>query len=126
MEPQDFSQSWGFFAFKEENVSEIETKHYLANGTAPAAKEAIAWAGETQAQMVDLKFTDLLGTWQHMTLPATALHESPCAQGLGLDGSSLPGWRGIPESDLRLMPDAWSALLDPFTEAPTLSLVCEI
>ncbi len=109
-------------------MSEIETRHYLANGakTAPAAKEAIAWAGETQAQMVDLKFCDLLGTWQHMTLPVSAFDESSFDEGLGFDGSSIRGWQGISESDMLLMPDPASAILDPFTEAPTLSVVCEI
>ena len=109
-------------------MSEIETRHYLANGqkTTPAAKEAIAWAGQTQAQMVDLKFCDLLGTWQHMTLPISAFDESSFDEGLGFDGSSIRGWQGISESDMLLMPDAASAILDPFTEAPTLSILCEI
>src|SRR5512132_987482 len=120
MEPQDSRESWGFFAFKEGNVSEIEVRHYLANGakTAPAAKEAIAWAGETQAQMVDLKFCDLLGTWQHMTLPVSAFEESAFDEGLGFDGSSIRGWQGISESDMLLMPDAASAIVDPVTRAP--------
>ena len=105
-----------------------ETKHYLANGhaTAPDAREALEWARETTAQMVDLKFCDLLGTWQHMTLPITAFDESAFDDGLGFDGSSIRGWQGISESDMLLMPDASSAILDPFTEAPTLSLICEI
>ena len=109
-------------------MSEIESKHYLANGgeTQPDAREALEWAGETQAQMVDLKFCDLLGTWQHMTLPLTAFDESAFDEGLGFDGSSIRGWQGISESDMLLMPDPASAILDPFTEAPTLSLVCEI
>ena len=109
-------------------MSEIETRHYLANGAkeAPAAKEAIAFAGETQAQMVDLKFCDLLGTWQHMTLPVSAFDESAFDEGLGFDGSSIRGWQGISESDMLLMPDPATAILEPFTEAPTLSLVCEI
>ncbi len=59
-------------------MHEAEAKHYLRNGreTAPAAREALEWAGETQAQMVDLKFCDLLGTWQHVTLPLSGLDES--------------------------------------------------
>ena len=59
-------------------MSELETKHYIANGAkeAPAAREAIEWAGQTQAQLVDLKFCDLLGRWQHMTLPLSAFDES--------------------------------------------------
>ena len=105
-----------------------ETKHYLANGqeTAPDAREALEWARETTAQLVDLKFCDLLGTWQHMTLPIRAFDESAFDDGLGFDGSSIRGWQGISESDMLLMPDASSAILDPFTEAPTLSLICEI
>src|SRR6059036_1359577 len=109
-------------------MSVEETKHYLANGqaSAPDAREALEWARETTAQMVDLKFCDLLGTWQHMTLPIRALGESAFDDGLGFDGSSIRGWQGISESDMLLMPDASSAILDPFTKAPTLSLICEI
>jgi len=109
-------------------MSELESKHYLANGgqTKPEAREALEWAGETRAKMVDLKFCDLLGTWQHMTLPLSAFDESAFDEGLGFDGSSIRGWQGISESDMLLMPQAESAILDPFTEAPTLSLVCEI
>ena len=109
-------------------MSELETKHYIANGSeeAPAAKDAIEWAEQTQAQLVDLKFCDLLGRWQHMTLPLSAFDESAFDEGLGFDGSSIRGWQGISESDMLLMPDPASAILDPFTEAPTLSLICEI
>ena len=105
-----------------------DVKHYFENGaaTAPAAREAIEWAGETRAQMVDLKFCDLLGTWQHMTLPLSAFDESAFDEGLGFDGSSIRGWQGISESDMLLFPVASSAILDPFCEAPTLSLICEI
>ena len=107
---------------------EEQTKHYLANGGAekPAPAEALEWAGQTQATMVDLKFCDLLGSWQHMTLPLTSFDESCFDEGLGFDGSSIRGWQGIAESDMLLMPDPSSAILDPFTEAPTLSLICEI
>jgi len=109
-------------------MSEIESRHYLANGgeTKPEARAALEWAGETRAAMVDLKFCDLLGTWQHMTLPVRAFDESAFDEGLGFDGSSIRGWQGIAESDMLLMPQAETAILDPFTEAPTLSLICEI
>src|SRR6266536_2124695 len=109
-------------------MDEVAAKHYLANGGAekPAPSEALEWAGQTQATMVDLKFCDLLGSWQHMTLPLTSFDESAFDEGLGFDGSSIRGWQGIAESDMLLMPDPASAILDPFTEAPTLSLICEI
>jgi glutamine synthetase len=61
-----------------------------------------------------------------MTLPISAFHEEAFDEGLGFDGSSIRGWQGISESDMLLMPDAGTAILDPFTEAPTLSLICEI
>ncbi len=109
-------------------MSELELKHYLANGgeAKPEARAALQWAGETRAEMVDLKFCDLLGTWQHMTLPVRAFDESAFDEGLGFDGSSIRGWQGIAESDMLLIPDPASAILDPFTEVPTLSLICEI
>src|ERR687896_1608807 len=109
-------------------MSEVEARHYLMNGgeTLPDAREALEWAGETRAAMVDLKFCDLLGTWQHVTLPIRAFDESAFDEGLGFDGSSIRGWQGIQESDMLLMPQAETAILDPFTETPTLSLVCEI
>jgi glutamine synthetase len=109
-------------------MSELEFRHYLSNGdeTTPAAREAVEWAGETSAVMVDLKFCDLLGSWQHMSLPVRALDESAFEEGLGFDGSSIRGWQGISESDMLLVPQAETAILDPATQVPTLSLVCEI
>jgi glutamine synthetase len=106
-------------------MSEIEEiRHYVESGAEP--REALEWAGETSAKMVDLKFCDLLGTWQHMTLPLSAFGEDAFEEGLGFDGSSIRGWQGISESDMLLMPIASTALLDPFCETPTLSVICEI
>src|SRR6266699_7199862 len=105
-----------------------EGKHYLSNGSevAAAPAEALEFGRSTQAKMVDLKFTDLLGSWQHMSLPLSAFDESAFEEGLGFDGSSIRGWQGISESDMLLMPQADTAILDPFTEIPTLSVICEI
>jgi glutamine synthetase len=107
-------------------MEEAAIKHYLANGTKPQAAEALAWAGEVKTRMVDLKFCDLLGRWQHMTMPIRALDETAFNEGLGFDGSSIRGWQGIEESDMLLMPDPATAVLDPFAAEPTLSLICEI
>ncbi|MFL5933310.1 MAG: type I glutamate--ammonia ligase, partial [Gaiellaceae bacterium] len=105
-----------------------EARHYLANGAEarPEPRETLEFADRTQAQMVDLKFCDLLGAWQHVTLPLSAFDESAFDEGLGFDGSSIRGWQGISESDMLLLPDPSSAVLDPFCATPTLSLVCEI
>ena len=109
-------------------MAKQELKHYLSNGSRerPAGREALDWAGETHATMVDLKFCDLLGAWQHVTLPITSFGEEAFDEGLGFDGSSIRGWKGIAESDMLLVPDPGTAVLDPFTQEPTLSLICEI
>src|SRR5207248_6618011 len=87
---------------------EKELRHYLAGEVEPRA--ALEWSRESRAAMVDLKFCDLLGTWQHVTLPVAGLDESAFDEGLGFDGSSIRGWQGISESDMLLMPDASTAI----------------
>ena len=77
-------------------------------------------------QMVDVRFIDLPGVWQHFTLPAQELEESAFEEGLGFDGSSIRGFQQIQESDMLLMPDPTSAFVDPFTAAPTLNLICDV
>ena len=106
-----------------------DEKHYLSNGSDAAKKtpgDALEFARKAGAKMVDLKFTDLLGTWQHVSLPLSAIDEDSFEEGLGFDGSSIRGWKGIAESDMLLMPDPSTAMLDPFTEVRTLSLLCGI
>jgi glutamine synthetase len=105
---------------------ELPREFLAENGTRPDAAEALAWAAESNARLVDLKFCDLLGAWQHLTVPLAALDEGSFDDGIGFDGSSIRGWQGIQESDMLLMPDPGTALLDPFCERPTLSLLCEI
>jgi glutamine synthetase len=105
-------------------MSEIEFKHYIEGS--PDPRGALDWAEETEAKLVDLKFCDLLGSWQHMTLPIGSFDESHFEEGLGFDGSSLRGWQDVANSDMLLMPQADTVTLDPFTADPTLSLICEI
>lgn len=75
---------------------------------------------------VDLRFTDSKGKEQHVTLPTSELTEDFFQDGKMFDGSSIQGWKGINESDMVLMPDPETAVLDPFTEVPTLNLRCDI
>src|SRR5690242_9368361 len=77
-------------------------------------------------QMVDLKFTDLPGAWQHFSLPAGKLAEDDFVDGLGFDGSSIRGFQVINESDMLVVPDAATAFVDPACTVPTLSLICDI
>lgn len=90
------------------------------------AREAIDFAKKNNAKMVDLKFTDLPGMWQHFTIPMSELTEGVFEEGLGFDGSSLRGWQSIHDSDMVVLPDPSSAKIDPFMEVPTLSLICDI
>ncbi len=89
-------------------------------------REAIEYAKKNNARMVDLKFTDLPGMWQHFTIPLSELTEDVFEEGLGFDGSSLRGWMSIENSDMIVKPDPSSAKIDPFMEVPTLSLTCDI
>ncbi|MBW3670154.1 MAG: glutamine synthetase [Acidobacteria bacterium] len=76
--------------------------------------------------MVDLKFTDLPGTWQHMGMALASLDEDALVDGIGFDGSSIRGFQEIYESDMLLLPDPSTAVVDPFYEASTISLVCTV
>ncbi len=88
--------------------------------------EAIAYAKEKDVKVVDLKFCDIHATWQHFTVPLSELTEDSFADGFGFDGSSIRGWQGIEASDMLVMPDSSTAIIDPFVQATTLSLICDI
>lgn len=90
------------------------------------AQKALEFAREQGAVMVDLKFCDLIGTWQHLTIPLHQLDAESFENGFGFDGSSIRGWRGIEESDMIIKPDPTTARMDPFMETPTLSLICDV
>jgi glutamine synthetase len=89
-------------------------------------KAAIDLAKKSSAKMVDIKFVDTFGTWQHFTCPIRELTEEVFSEGLGFDGSSIRGWKSIEASDMLAMPDPATAFLDPFMVEPTLSLTCTI
>jgi len=76
--------------------------------------------------VVDVKFCDLPGTWQHFSIPAATLDEAMIREGLGFDGSSIRGFQAINESDMLLLPDVSTAFVDPVLSVPTLSLTCDI
>src|SRR5213595_2992414 len=89
-------------------------------------KQAIENAKKAGAKMVDIKFVDTFGTWQHFSLPIDELSEDSFSEGLGFDGSSIRGWKSIEASDMLALPDPASAFNDPFMAQPTLSLTCTI
>ena len=89
-------------------------------------KSVIELAKKAGAKMVDIKFVDTFGTWQHFTCSITELAEETFAEGIGFDGSSIRGWKSIEASDMLAMPDPETAFIDPFMAVPTLSLTCTI
>jgi glutamine synthetase len=89
-------------------------------------KEFIEFAKKNDAHMVDLKFVDLLGTWQHCSYPLELFDESVFEDGLGFDGSSIRGWQDIHMSDMLAMPDPDTAAIDPFFAKPTVSVLANI
>jgi glutamine synthetase len=88
--------------------------------------EVLAMAKEKGAKVVDLRFMDFPGVWQHFTVPLRELEESSFEEGFGFDGSSIRGWQPINASDMLVIPDASTAKMDPFFEVPTLVLICDI
>jgi glutamine synthetase len=89
-------------------------------------KEVLEFAKKHGAVMVDLKFMDFPGMWQHFSVPLHELEEDSFESGFGFDGSSIRGWQPIHASDMLVIPDPNTAVMDPFMEAPTLSLICNI
>jgi glutamine synthetase len=106
-------------------VATTEAQTASAAG-AQTAGEVLDFASQRGVEMVDFKFIDLPGTWQHMGMPLTTLDPDDFVSGLGFDGSSIRGFQEIHESDMLLMPDPATAFIDPYYTAPTLSLICSV
>lgn len=89
-------------------------------------REVLALAKENKTKMVDFKFVDLPGVWQHFSVPSVELTEASFEDGFGFDGSSIRGFQPIHASDMLIIPDPSTAAMDPFTKEPTLSLISNI
>jgi glutamine synthetase len=90
------------------------------------AKAVLDFVNKHEVKILDLRFTDLPGLQHHVSYPINQLTEASFEEGFGMDGSSIRGWAAIHESDMLLIPDPATHLLDPFTEAPTLVMVCDV
>jgi glutamine synthetase len=108
------------------DLSTTERSYSAVEAGATSAEEVLEFATERGVEMVDLKFIDLPGTWQHMSLPIGALDADDFDGGLGFDGSSIRGFQEIHESDMLLIPDGTTAFIDPFYSHRTLSLICSV
>ena len=89
-------------------------------------KEIVSFINTEKVQVVDLRFMDFPGLWQHFSIPAYVLDEEVFEKGLGFDGSSIRGWQAINESDMLVKPVADTAFVDPFLTAKTLVVICNI
>ncbi len=94
--------------------------------TPKTPKEFFEYAKENNAEMMDLKFVDLLGTWQHCTFPLDALDEDVFEDGVGFDASSIRGWQSVNMSDMLAVPDPVTARMDAFFAEPTVSVIADI
>jgi glutamine synthetase len=95
-------------------------------------EEIKAFCSTNNIRFVDVKFVDLFGLWQHLTRPIHELNDwtnydtSPWRAGYGFDGSSIRGFQKIEESDMLLVPDPSTAIIDPAISTPTLSVICDV
>jgi len=89
-------------------------------------KEFFELAKKNNAKMVDLKFVDLLGTWQHCSYPIETWDDQTFVEGLGFDGSSIRGWQDIHKSDMLAVPDPSTGVMDSFFKNPTISVIANI
>ena len=89
-------------------------------------REVIEFVKKNKVEIVDFKFIDVPGLWQHFSISTSELNEELFSDGIGFDGSSIRGFQTIDESDMLLIPDPNTAILDPFTAIPTLSLICNV
>ncbi|MBT6120603.1 type I glutamate--ammonia ligase [bacterium] len=89
-------------------------------------KDIIIQIQKEKIEVVDLRFTDFLGIWQHFSIPAQNLSEDDFKDGFGIDGSSMRGWAQIHESDMLASPVADTAFLDPYSQVKTLNIICTI
>ena len=114
-------------------VTGKDREEELVEATRPTTPEEIKrYIQKNKIQIVDFKFNDLPGMWQHFSIPASELvdydklENSIWTEGIGFDGSSIRGFQKIQESDMLLMPDPTTAAYDPVCQIPTLSLICDV
>jgi glutamine synthetase len=88
-------------------------------------KEVLEFAKKNDARQIDLRFCDIPGLWHHVSYPISELNEAVFEEGYGFDGSSIRAWATINESDMLLVPDPSTAVMDPFAETPTLVMIAD-
>jgi glutamine synthetase len=90
------------------------------------AQEVLKMIQDENIQLIDLKFADMMGIWQHCTFHKSLIDEDSFTSGVAFDGSSIRGWKAINNSDMAMVPDPTTAWIDPFMKEKTLSMICTI
>ena len=88
-------------------------------------KSVLEYSAKHNAKILDLRFIDVPGVWQHVSYPIEELTAEAFQDGFGMDASSIRGWAQIHESDMLLIPDPNTAFMDPFRDTPTLVMICD-
>ncbi len=91
-----------------------------------SAQDVLRQIKDERIELIDLKFTDIHGKWQHLTVTSDMIDENSFKEGLAFDGSSIRGWKAINESDMSMVPDSATSWIDPFYQHKTLSMICSI
>lgn len=107
-------------------MSLLNSSRFKPFGETVTPAEVFKYAREVGADMLDLKFCDMLGSWQHCTYPIEELSEDIFTEGFGFDGSSIRGWQDISQSDMLAVCDPNTVALDNFFEKPTISVIANI
>ena len=92
---------------------------------AKTANDVLKLIKSKKIEFVDLRFCDIFGRWQHTSFPSAEIDAGTFKDGMGFDGSSIRGWQAINNSDMIILPDPTTAVVDPFMAHPTLSLICD-
>ncbi len=92
----------------------------------PISEKLVKLVKQKKIEYIDLKFSDLIGSWHHITIPINSLTDELFKNGVGVDGSSLPGFTKIEKGDMIVLPDPKTIFVDPFFDLPTLSFICDI
>ena len=108
-----------------QSLASVEPGSYRVERPA-SVKDVVALLEQHKIQIVDLKFTDLPGLWQHFSITLPEIHEDLFGEGIGFDGSSIRGFQEIHESDMLLKPDPSTAFVDSMCDVPTLSIICDV
>lgn len=90
------------------------------------SQDVLKMIQDQDIELIDLKFVDMLGIWQHCTFHRSLIDEGSFSEGVAFDGSSIRGWKAINASDMSMVPDPTTAWIDPFMKVPTLSMICTI